>query len=224
LYQLFNQRVADIGDHAKRSWGERNFDAQIPLKRGAERLNQTLHLLMKCRDTLTRYPGMIHGSLLKEANLPLVLHPTDARIKCLEEHYLLEIARCHGRSLADPASAPISPEEHVSSLSASIPCEPDLIQRVSSLETKVAQLQEHLAELALALLAEREHAFERRVVSLEAMMAQLLGKSIVSSSLPQEPLAASSPSASVPRVLNPAEQQARLRMPVEPGTGVGRVV
>ncbi len=176
----------------------------------------TLLPLTTCAQLLGIHPKTLHG-WLKEANLPLALHPTDARIKCLQEHHLQEVARRHDRSLADPALGPVLLEEHVSSLPTSNPCESDLMQQVSCLETKVARLQEHLAELALALLAEREHAFERRMVSLEATMAQLLGSPIVSSPLPQEPPVSSAQISArvdtVPKALNPAEQRARLRLP-----------
>jgi len=83
------------------------------------------------------HPKTLH-SWLKEANLPLALSPTDARIKCLEEQHLQEVARRHDRSLPELPCALVSSEEQVTSLPATTPCEPDLMQKLSCLETKVA--------------------------------------------------------------------------------------
>ena len=48
------------------------------------------------------HPKTLHH-WLKEANLPLAAHPTDARIKCVAEEHLQEVARRHGRPLPDLA-------------------------------------------------------------------------------------------------------------------------
>jgi hypothetical protein len=80
------------------------------------------------------------------------------------------------------------------------------MQRLSCLETKVVTLQEQLAELALALLAEREHTLERRIIALETMTSGQLGSP---PPLPERPKVAPtlSPAAplQMPRTLNPAE-------------------
>jgi hypothetical protein len=163
--------------------------------------------------------------------MPLTTHPTDARIKCLAEQDLQEVARLHGRSLLERPCAPVSPEEQVTSLpaneaeleqsassllTAGAP-EPDLIQKLSSLETKVVTLQEQLTQLALVLFQERERPLERRMVTLETIMTELVGRPVFPPSLPDLQIGASSQMpASVPHSpgpLNPAEQRARLRRP-----------
>jgi hypothetical protein len=91
------------------------------------------------------------------------------------------------------------------------------MQKLSSLEAKVASLQEHLTTLALALLAEREGTLERRLATLEVITAELVGGPIVAAPLPHQLIDASTRSTgaarSALRTLNPAEQQARLRLP-----------
>lgn len=160
---------------------------------------------------------------LTQANLPFAPHPTDARIKCVAEEHFLEVARQHERSL--PSSPPsvvfdaalsqeqvlFPPENGVASFQA------ELIQKLSCLETKVVTLQEHLTHLALALLQERERTVERRIVALETTTADLLGNLGFSPSLSASPSPGTEPervcTAPVPRLLNPAEQRARSRMP-----------
>lgn len=51
------------------------------------------------------HPKTLHR-WLGEAHVPLAAHPTDARIKCVAEEHLLEVARRHGRPLAGLPSAP----------------------------------------------------------------------------------------------------------------------
>ena len=43
---------------------------------------------------------------LKEANVPLATHPTDARMKCVAEEHLQQVARLHDRPLPSAASSP----------------------------------------------------------------------------------------------------------------------
>jgi hypothetical protein len=110
------------------------------------------------------HPKTLHH-WLKEANLPVAPHPTDARITCVAEEHLLEVARRHARPLPDLAEAPAAPEEQArpwpahearpapaaALLSASSASPADLIQRLSCLETRIVTLQEQHAQLALAL-------------------------------------------------------------------------
>ena len=136
------------------------------------------------------HPKTLHH-WLKQANVPLAAHPTDARIKCVTLEQIQQVASLHGRPLQSPATArpvlaaqgqaPPMPEneaEHLQTahcLPTSLPQEADLIQKLSCLETKVVTLQEQLAQLALGA----------------------------------EPAWASPE----PWPLNPAEQRARSRMP-----------
>ncbi|HEU5378976.1 MAG TPA: hypothetical protein VFV38_26430 [Ktedonobacteraceae bacterium] len=177
------------------------------------------------------HPKTLHH-WLKKANIPPALHPTDARIKCVSEEHLHQVACLHGRSLqvpapVDPASPPLIPPEarhpHVAKqemASASIPCsfltccgsEADLIHKLSDLETKVATLQEHIAQLSLALLKAQEQSIEHRLATLEALLQSLVEKPFSAPptlEVVQEPLCPPRK----PRPLHPVEQLARSRMP-----------
>jgi len=178
------------------------------------------------------HPKTLHH-WLKQAHVPLAAHPSDARIKCVTLEQIQQVASLHGRPLQSPATArpvlaaqgqaPPMPEneaEHLQTahcLPTSLPQEADLIQKLSCLEAKVATLQEHLAQLALALLEARERSVERRISALETVTAELVAKPVFSASLPDaqvtglgaEPAWASPE----PWPLNPAEQRARSRMP-----------
>lgn len=48
-------------------------------------------------------------------------------------------------------------------------------QKLSLLETRIAQLSEQVAHLTLALLQERERTVERRLSSLETIVQELAG-------------------------------------------------
>ena len=153
----------------------------------------------------------------------------------MEEH-LLDVARWHGRPVADLPSTPrlpgcsasgsreeqakplppheAEPDHSGASMPATSPRDVDLMQKLSCLETRVMTFQE---QLALALLQERELSVEHRIMALETITAELVGRLVFSASLPdpqctgtgQKP-ASTSPS---PRPLNPAEHRAQSRMP-----------
>jgi DNA-binding transcriptional MerR regulator len=177
------------------------------------------------------HPKTLHH-WLKEANIPLGTHPTDARIKCMTEEHLQQIAGLHGRPLQ--ASRPLDatspprvpsqvrvpqvPENEVESASTACSLlttygsEADLLQKLSGLETKIATLQEQLAQLTLALLQERERSVEHRLTTLESLMHPFMGRQMPNLPVPeprQEPACV----ALQPQALHPAEQLARSRMP-----------
>lgn len=179
------------------------------------------------------HPKTLHR-WLGEANVPLAPHPTDARIKCMTEEHLVQVARLHRRPLPDLACAPRlsgssasgSPEEQAALLSAheaepdppaskSAPsaAEVDLAQKLSRLETKILTLQEHLAQLALGLLHERERTVEHRLAALEALLQALAGGYLLAD--PQEQGARQEPAGVSQRRHQPlaVEQRARSRMP-----------
>ena len=181
--------------------------------------------LATCARLLGIHPKTLHH-WLTQANVPIAFHPIDARIKCVVEDHLLEVARRHGRSLPDLAEAPGSPEEQArslpgneaephhfaSSLPTTSPSEADLIQKLISLETKIGTLQEQLAQLALALLQERERSAEHRLTTLESLMHPFMGMQLPN--LPvleprHEPACVALP----PQALHPAEHLARSRRP-----------
>jgi hypothetical protein len=172
---------------------------------------------------------------LKEANVPLAAHPTDARMKCVTEEHLQQVARLHGRPLPsaasppplDTASAPLVASQAIvrpsqineiesASTACSLPApyapEADLIQKLICLETKVVTLQEQFAQLALMLLQEREQSVERRITVLESLIQPLVGRQ-----MPDPPATEAEQESPCtprgPRPLHPAERLARSRMP-----------
>jgi hypothetical protein len=180
------------------------------------------------------HPKTLHH-WLKEANLPLAAHSTDARIKCVAEEHLLEVARLHRRPLPDLPAAPLldgfsasslqeeqatplpenraetdPPAAFMSAPSASLA---DLIQRLSCLEAKMVTLQEQLAQLALALLQERERTVEHRIAALESLIQPLVGGYLLAD--PQEQGARQEPACGSHQGHQPlpVEQRARSRMP-----------
>ena len=177
------------------------------------------------------HPKTLHH-WLKEANIPLVPHPTDARIKCVTEEHLQQVARLHGRppqasGPLDVASPPLVPSQlsvphgpENEGKSASTDCsflpssksEADLTQKLSGLETKIATLQEQIAQLTLALLQERERSVEHRLTTLESLMQVFMGGQMPNPPVPasrQEPAGVARPS----QALHPAERRARSRRP-----------
>ena len=169
---------------------------------------------------------------LKQATIPLAAHPADARIKCVTQEDLHQVASLHGRPLqssvlgdpASPASASsrvpaLSGPEHErepASTAGSFPLshtqEAAQIHRLASLETKVGTLQEQIAQLTLALLKERERSVEQRLMALEALLHPLVGRHL--SALPTPGDEQEVPCTQrVPRPLHPVEQLARSRMP-----------
>jgi DNA-binding transcriptional MerR regulator len=103
------------------------------------------------------HPKTLHH-WLKAANLPLTVHPTDARIRCVLPEHLLEVARWHGRPLPDLASVPALEREAASSLAQAhvkpLPAHEaapaslsDVLQQLAQLHTHVATLQQQLPGL-----------------------------------------------------------------------------
>ncbi len=148
--------------------------------------------LATCAQMLGIHPKTLH-LWLKEANVPLAPHPTDARIRCVAEAYLLEVARLHSRPLPDLSSGPALDRDAASGLAeeqvkplpaheaepahraASLPAPSaslaDLLQQLSHLQTHVATLQQHLTGLALHVLHERTESYDQRLQSLEALLS-----------------------------------------------------
>ena len=167
------------------------------------------------------HPKTLHH-WLKEAQVPLVAHPTDARSKCVTEEHLQQVASLHGRPLqssvpsqAQALSGPEKEREPAStggSLLLSHLHETDQIQRLASLETRIVTLQEQITQLTLALLQERERSVEHRLTALESLIQPLLGRQV---SAPPTPSAEQEPPCTLrgPRPLHPVEQLARSRRP-----------
>jgi len=164
---------------------------------------------------------------LQQANVPFTTHPTDARIKCVTEEQIQQVAALHSRPLRSAATTgPVMPKaqalhlpEHetghqqtAQALPTFFSQETELIQRLLSLETRVVTLQEQVAQLALTLLQERERATEHHITALEPLMHQLMGRQKPN---PLAPEAGKESACSVlqNRPLHPAEQGARSRRP-----------
>jgi len=180
------------------------------------------------------HPKTLHH-WLGEANVPLAAHPTDARIKCVAEEHLQEVARRHRRPLpalpsalllngcsapgsrAQPAQPPPTNEAEPKHAPASMPApsvpETDLVKRLSCLETRIVTLQEQLAQLALTVLHERERTVEHRIAALEALIQPLMGGHLLADQ--QEQGARQEPTCVSHRGHQPlpVEQRARSRLP-----------
>lgn len=172
------------------------------------------------------HPKTLHH-WLQQANVPFTTHPTDARIKCVTEEQIQQVAALHSRPLHAPAIiGPVMPQEQAlhtpepeighqqttQALPTFFSQETELIQRLLSLETKVVTLQEQMAQLTLALLQERERSVEHRLTTLESLMQAFMGKQV--STLPVlEPRPNPARVALPPHALHPAEQLARSSRP-----------
>jgi DNA-binding transcriptional MerR regulator len=193
-------------------------------------LNMTLLPIADGARLLGIHPKTLHH-WLKEANMPVVTHSRDARIKCVTQEHLHQVANLHGRplqsSLPLDAASPLAPsqgqalsvpenEREPASTICSLPtfhvAEADQAQRLACLETKVVTLQEQITQLTLVLLKERERSVEHRLTALESLMQQLTGEQ-----MPDPPVleAEQKPVYAPPgtRPLHPAEQLARSRRP-----------
>jgi len=126
---------------------------------------------------------------LQQAHVPFSVHPKDARIKCLTMPQVQQLARLHGRPLPLPVSAPsvldqalgeVQPSQESEAQLAQAttllpPCvaeETELRKQLSCLEAKMSTMQEQLAQLALAVLHERELRYEQRLRALEGLAQQ----------------------------------------------------
>jgi hypothetical protein len=122
---------------------------------------------------------------LKHAQMPLQVHPTDARIKCLTSEQVQQLAAVHAHPIELPkALAPFSlgepspltalemPTDTRLALAQTPPTqtEMNLLGKLSLLETQVSTMQQHLAQLALELLQERTLRYEQRLQTLETLI------------------------------------------------------
>ncbi len=90
---------------------------------------------------------------LKAAQLAACLHPSDARIKCLTDAQLAQVARLHERHLPDPAELAPDATAHPSASSLSATSElATLRSQVVQLQAQILTLQTQLTDLALTLL------------------------------------------------------------------------
>ena len=104
---------------------------------------------------------------MQQANLALYAHPTDARIKCVTEEQLEHLATLHHRPVDELAETCPSPLQETRPPQT----EPDLLSKLTHLETQVAVLQQHVTALALELLQERTGRNAQRLSALEARIS-----------------------------------------------------
>ncbi len=127
---------------------------------------------------------------LRHANMQFVTHPSDARLKCLTQEQVQQLAALHDRPLSSPLTAQpgqeseaLPPSPTHSLPNSGVP-EADLGQSLVRLQAQVATMQEHLTQLVLELLHERELRLEwlrerelrseQRLSTLEALVTPLL--------------------------------------------------
>ncbi len=120
---------------------------------------------------------------LRDAHMQFATHPTDARLKCLTQAQVQQLAALHGRPLsslltAHPAQAheALLPSAPASLPSCGMP-ETELGQSLVRVQAQVATMQEQLTQLALELLRERELRLEwqeQRLSTLEALVTPAL--------------------------------------------------
>jgi hypothetical protein len=114
---------------------------------------------------------------LTTAHLPLVPHPTDARIRCVAEATLLEVASLHSRPLPElSAGTTLEPDRVAGGAAASTHGAPsaslaEVLQQLAQVQAHVATLQHHLARLTLELLQERTGNPEQRLQTLEVLVS-----------------------------------------------------
>lgn len=176
---------------------------------------------------------------LRQANLEWAAHPKDARLKCLTTEQVERLATLHARPLPSPLSAsPAFPEaapakpgsqamqrEAFLLLPTFMSEEADLIKKLAALETRVTSMQEQLAQLALALVHERELRSEQRLNTLEGLVRQTL-QPVPSSPTFQETvrLQEQDTQARPARCPHPAEQRTRPLLPLIEYGAHGRYV
>lgn len=127
---------------------------------------QVAHMLAVDAKTLRQW--------IKQSNLELTPHSTDARIKCLTIEQVHLLASLHGKDLplpSEPCTGGREPNVVASQVSPVAVYWIDLLDKLTRLEAQVASQQEQIAHLALQLLLEREQRTEQRLLALEAVLA-----------------------------------------------------
>jgi hypothetical protein len=154
---------------------------------------------------------------LKRAGIVPSPHPTDARIKCLTTEQIERLAAQHARVLrpilpGQPGSAATGEPTRAVGGSAPAP-EPDraLLQRLATLESRLAQLCEHLSDLAWLLLKLRDGAGDERRQALSPSVPPPAAAPLRAEET-QTPEAGASASKPARRLIA-AQEPARSRMP-----------
>jgi len=122
---------------------------------------------------------------LKQSQLTLQAHPTDARIKCLTTEQVQQLALLHHRSIREEAtplpqdlgSLVPTEEQQASQLPLTCLSDPDQVKLLLSLQAAVTSLQQQVAQLALELLQERTGRYAQRLCQMEALLLPDVGVS-----------------------------------------------
>jgi hypothetical protein len=125
---------------------------------------------------------------VRQAHLQFVAHPTDARLKCLTQQQVQQLAAQHGRpqpwsapahpGLPDAFPAPGSsgtPLPSAGSGSGGVTEMAALTQQLARLERSVTTLQEQVTALVLEVARDRQRSAEQRLSVLEVLVRHLLG-------------------------------------------------
>ena len=137
---------------------------------------------------------------LKAAHLCWTVHPSDARLKCLTQPQLAQLAHLHGRSLPSPlplAGSPAAPLPTAAAVGATaespavLACSPsgevELRHSLARLQTQVATLQEQVTHLALALLRERDWHWQEHLSSAQAPVPLAATSTLAAGPAPSPP-------------------------------------
>jgi hypothetical protein len=191
----------------------------------------TLMTQMDCCTMLGIGPKTLRN-WLRHATMQFSTHPIDARLKCLTEEQVQQLATLHARPLqmapdpslafpqvvtplaASPKNTAVAQESSAPPISStsSLLEETELRKTVGVLSAKVLTLQEQMTQLALELLRERTERYEQPLSALEALLPPHATRSLEGKApVPPLELPPHSPLAS-PRPLQPAELLARTRI------------
>jgi hypothetical protein len=161
---------------------------------------QVAHLLSVDAKTLRQW--------MKQSNLELAPHSTDARIKCLTIEQVHLLANLHGRVLPPPTQASAASQQPSMVADQMSPVafrDADLREKLTQLEAQLASQQAQIAALSLQLLQERQQRTEQRLLTLETFFASTGGHPFQL----QAETRADQPQA-LPEALPPTEKRTRL--------------
>jgi hypothetical protein len=138
-----------------------DFSSYCPLYLKGEPLIMTMLAFVDCCEMLSIDPKTLRH-WLRQADIALQPHPSDARVKCLTLAQVQSLAARHSRTLKSQpvlpsgtgTSTPASEEPKPSPSPAPSP-EADLSQKLAVLEAQVSLLSQQLAQLTLMLLGQQ---------------------------------------------------------------------
>jgi len=145
---------------------------------------------------------------MRQAQLQFAPHPTDARLKCLTQAQVQQLAAQHARPLPWPTSAGLPQASPLVEHQATLTDMATLTQHLAHLQHSIITLQEQVTALVLEVARDRQ-----RLGVLEALVQPLLASAplpaLVHPALVEEPATGSPP---LSQRLLPAEVRARSRV------------